>query len=83
MSNPCLEVEPMTSLYTAQMMHRRGLTFWGQWVCALSLVNLLLISLVHWRIGSLTSEYRILMVLTVLGSIPIYSVMQVYHKRHG
>ncbi|ABA74557.1 MULTISPECIES: undecaprenyl-phosphate glucose phosphotransferase [Pseudomonas] len=73
----------MTSLYTAHMTHRRGLTFWGQWLCALSLVTALLILLVHWRVGSLTSEYRILIILTVLGSIPIYSVMQVYHKRHG
>ena len=39
--------------------------------------------LVYWRVGSLTSEYRVLMILTVLGSVPIYSVMQVYHKRHG
>ena len=72
----------MTSLYTAQMKHRRGLTFWGQWLCALSLVNLLLVMLVYERVGSLTSEYRVLMILTVLGSVPIYSVMQVYHKRH-
>ena len=72
----------MTSLYTAQMTRRRGLTFWGQWLCALSLVNLLLMLLVYWRVGSLTSEYRVLMILTVLGSVPIYSVMQVYHKRH-
>jgi putative colanic acid biosynthesis UDP-glucose lipid carrier transferase len=72
----------MTSLYTAQMTRRRGLTFWGQWLCALTLVNLLLMLLVYWRVGSLTSEYRVLMILTVLGSVPIYSVMQVYHKRH-
>lgn len=78
-----LEIEPMTPLFTAQMAHRRGLTFWGQWLCALSLVNLLLMLLVYWRVGSLTSEYRVLMILTILGSVPIYSVMQVYHKRHG
>jgi putative colanic acid biosynthesis UDP-glucose lipid carrier transferase len=46
---------------------------------AISLLTLL----VFWRVGSLTSEYRILMILTVLGSVPIYSMMQVYHKRHG
>jgi Undecaprenyl-phosphate glucose phosphotransferase len=73
----------MKPLYTTQMAHRRGLTFWGQWLCALSLVNLLLMLLVYRRVGSLTSEYRVLMILTVLGSVPIYSVMQVYHKRHG
>jgi Undecaprenyl-phosphate glucose phosphotransferase len=73
----------MTPLYTAQMAHRRGLTFWGQWLCALTLVTSLLMLLVYWRVGSLTSDYRILIILTVLGSVPIYSVMHVYHKRHG
>lgn len=73
----------MTSHYTNQVIHRRGLTFWIQWVCAISLSNLLLMLLVYWRVGSLESEYRVLMILTVLGSIPVYSFMQVYHKRHG
>lgn len=73
----------MTPLYTAHMTHRRGLTFWGQWACALALATSLLMLLVYWRVGSLTSEYRVLIILTVLGSVPIYSVMQVYHKRHG
>ncbi|KAA0980648.1 undecaprenyl-phosphate glucose phosphotransferase [Pseudomonas sp. ANT_J28] len=73
----------MTSQYAAQMAHRRGLTFWGQWLCAITLVNLLLILLVYLRVGSLNSEYRVVMILTVLGSVPVYSTMQVYHKRHG
>lgn len=73
----------MTPLYTAHMTHRRGLTFWGQWLCAMTLTIALLMLLVHWRVGSLTSEYRTLMILTVLGSVPIYSMMQVFHKRHG
>lgn len=79
----CSEVKPMTPLYTAHMTHRRGLTFWGQWVCAMTLTTSLLMLLVWWRVGSLTSDYRILLILTVLGSVPIYSLMQVYHKRHG
>lgn len=73
----------MTPFYTTQITHRRGLTFWGQWLCALTLAISLLMLLVYWRVGSLTSGYRILIILTVLGSVPIYSVMQVYHKRHG
>ncbi|WP_053160214.1 undecaprenyl-phosphate glucose phosphotransferase [Pseudomonas sp. P1.8] len=73
----------MTPLYTAQMAHRRGVTFWGQWLSAMALVNLLLVLLVQLRVGNLTSEYRVLMILTVLGSVPIYSLMDVYHKRHG
>ncbi|VVN11266.1 UDP-glucose:undecaprenyl-phosphate glucose-1-phosphate transferase [Pseudomonas fluorescens] len=73
----------MTPQYTAQVAHRKGLTFWGQWLCALTLVNVLLMVLVYWRVGDLTSPYRVLMILTVLGSVPIYGAMQVYHKRHG
>jgi putative colanic acid biosynthesis UDP-glucose lipid carrier transferase len=74
----------MTSLYTAQMTRRRGLTFWGQWLCALSLVNLLLMLLVYWRVGSLTSEYRVLMILTVLGSCRfITSVTSGCQGSHG
>ncbi|RKS27974.1 putative colanic acid biosynthesis UDP-glucose lipid carrier transferase [Pseudomonas sp. WPR_5_2] len=73
----------MTPQITTQMAHRRGLLFWGQWLCAMLVINLLLMLLVHWRVGSLTSDYRVLMILTVLGSIPIYSTMQVYHKRFG
>jgi putative colanic acid biosynthesis UDP-glucose lipid carrier transferase len=73
----------MTPQITTQLAHRRGLTFWGQWLCAMILINLLLMSLVYWRVGSLTSDYRVLMTLTVLGSVPIYSAMQVYAKRLG
>lgn len=73
----------MTSQYSTQMAYRRGLTFWGQWLCAFSLVNMLLVLLVYWRVGMVTSEYRVLMFLTVFGSIPIYSVMHVYHKDYG
>ncbi|MHC8305926.1 undecaprenyl-phosphate glucose phosphotransferase [Pseudomonas sp. PB3P13] len=73
----------MTPQYTAQVAHRKGLTFWGQWLCALTLVNVLLMVLVYWRVGYLASPYRVLIILTVLGSVPIYGAMQVYHKRHG
>ncbi|MCW8278250.1 undecaprenyl-phosphate glucose phosphotransferase [Pseudomonas sp. PCH199] len=73
----------MTPQITTQIEHRRGLTFWGQWLCAMILINALLMLLVYWRVGSLTSEYRALMILTVFGSVPIYSAMLVYHKRHG
>lgn len=73
----------MTPQYTHHIAHRRGLTFWLQWLCAMTLAISLLTLLVYWRVGSLTSEYRVLIILTVLGSVPIYSMMQVYHKRHG
>jgi putative colanic acid biosynthesis UDP-glucose lipid carrier transferase len=49
----------------------------------MALANLLLLALVYWRVGSLDTEYRVVMILTVLGSVPAYGFMQVYHKRHG
>ena len=73
----------MTSQYTSRITHRKGLTFWSQWACAMALANLVLIMLVWDRGASVDSEYRVAMILTVLGSVPAYSFLQVYHKRHG
>jgi putative colanic acid biosynthesis UDP-glucose lipid carrier transferase len=49
----------------------------------MALANLVLILLVWDRGASVDSEYRVAMILTVLGSVPAYSFLQVYHKRHG
>jgi putative colanic acid biosynthesis UDP-glucose lipid carrier transferase len=49
----------------------------------MALANLVLVLLVWDRLGSVDSEYRVAMILTVLGSVPAYSFLQVYHKRHG
>ena len=73
----------MTSQYTSRITHRKGLTFWSQWACGMALANLVLIMLVWDRGASVDSEYRVAMILTVLGSVPAYSFLQVYHKRHG
>ncbi len=73
----------MTSQYTSRATHRKGLTFWSQWACAMALANLVLVMLVWDRVGTVASEYRVAMILTVLGSVPAYSFLQVYHKRHG
>lgn len=73
----------MTSQYTSRVTHRKGLTFWSQWACGMALANLVLVMLVWDRGASVDSEYRVAMILTVLGSVPAYSFLQVYHKRHG
>ncbi|GLK88111.1 undecaprenyl-phosphate glucose phosphotransferase [Pseudomonas turukhanskensis] len=72
----------MTSQHSNLMANRRGLTFWGQWVTAMFLANLVLTALVVMKFGSIPSEYRVLGVLTILGSVPCYAALQVYHKRH-
>ncbi|WP_460425410.1 undecaprenyl-phosphate glucose phosphotransferase [Azotobacter armeniacus] len=61
----------------------RGLTFWGQWLVAISLTSLLLCSLALFKTGELDTPYRILAIIAVLASVPTYSLLQVYHKQHG
>ncbi|WP_408608452.1 undecaprenyl-phosphate glucose phosphotransferase [Azotobacter chroococcum] len=61
----------------------RGLTFWGQWLVALGLSTLLLCALAQLKNGELDTPYRILAVIAVLASVPVYSLLGVYHKRHG
>ena len=64
-------------------VNRRGLTFWGQWLCAISLVSGLLCHLAIQEYGTVPGDYRLLIVLSVLGSVPVYILLRVYHKRHG
>ena len=61
----------------------RGLTFWAQWAAAISVLVLLLCALAMMKTGEVDTQYRILSVLMLLGSVPAYSMMQVYHKQHG
>ncbi|MGV8844444.1 MAG: undecaprenyl-phosphate glucose phosphotransferase [Pseudomonas sp.] len=61
----------------------RGLTFWGQWLAAVSSVILLLCVLAVIKTGELATHYRVLAAFTLLGSVPVYSLMRVYHKQHG
>lgn len=64
-------------------VNRRGLTFWGQWLCAITLVSGLLCHLAIQEYGAVPGDYRLLIVLSVLGSVPVYILLRVYHKRHG
>ena len=63
--------------------NRHGLTFWGQWLCGITLVSSALCYLAIERFGEVPAEYRLLVALTVLGSVPIYMLLRVYHKRYG
>jgi len=71
----------------AQRLHpsvnRRGLTFWAQWICAMGLTTLVTCAIVYQAIGAVPYAYRVLMIVGVLGSVPIYSALHVYHKRFG
>lgn len=66
-------------------MHRnltpRGLTFWGQWIIASSLVVALLFVLVFLKTGQLEFHYRVLAAITILASIPAYTLCDVYSKK--
>ncbi|MGY2288714.1 undecaprenyl-phosphate glucose phosphotransferase [Pseudomonas sp. SDO528_S397] len=59
----------------------KGLTFWGQWAIALSLVVVVLFSLVLFKTGQLEPYYRILASFTILASIPAYMLCDVYSKK--
>lgn len=63
--------------------NRHGLTFWVQWFCAVSLVSILLCYLVIEQFGTVSSQYRMLIALTIFASVPAYMLAHVYHKRHG
>lgn len=64
------------------LARRRGLTFWTQWATGMLLVCLLLSLIVQARYGTIPSQYRVLGILTLLGSVHAYALLQVYHKRH-
>jgi putative colanic acid biosynthesis UDP-glucose lipid carrier transferase len=59
------------------------LTFWAQWSSATVLSNLIICYLVFDQLGYIATEYRVLILLGVLASVPIYTALHVYHKRYG
>ncbi|VVP60469.1 hypothetical protein PS838_06152 [Pseudomonas fluorescens] len=61
----------------------RSLTFWAQWLAAISVLILLLCALAVMKTGEVDTQYRMLGAFMLLGSVPAYSMMQVYHKHHG
>jgi len=65
----------------AMPQHPRGLTFWIQWVVAMALVSGLLGLLTWLKTDSFDTQYRILAVIAVLGSVPAYTALRVYDRR--
>ena len=61
----------------------RSLTFWAQWLAATAILILLLCALAVIKTGEVDTQYRMLAAFMLLGSVPAYSMMQVYHKQHG
>lgn len=61
----------------------KGLTFWGQWAVAMSFVTTLLFTLAYYQTGGVDLHYRVLAILTVLVSVPAYTVLEVYYKKHS
>ncbi|WP_249675110.1 undecaprenyl-phosphate glucose phosphotransferase [Pseudomonas abieticivorans] len=59
----------------------KGLTFWGQWVIASSIIVTLLFSLAYYHTDNVAFYYRACAVLTLLASLPAYSLCQVYAKQ--
>jgi putative colanic acid biosynthesis UDP-glucose lipid carrier transferase len=61
----------------------RSLTFWTQWSAAFVTVIALLFILTDQQDRAIASADAVLAILTLLGSVPAYTLMQVYHKRLG
>ncbi|SDS95083.1 putative colanic acid biosysnthesis UDP-glucose lipid carrier transferase [Halopseudomonas xinjiangensis] len=73
----------MIAKRTNPAVNRRGLTFWGQWLCGVTLVSALLCYLVFEQFGMVSTQYRLLIVITVFCSVPAYMLLHVYHKKHS
>lgn len=61
----------------------RGLTFWGQWASAVSVLTITLCLLTWIKTGDIAAHYRVFAVMALLLSVPVYSLLRVYHKQHG
>ena len=53
----------------------RSLTFWAQWLAAISILMLLLCALAIMKTGEVDTQYRMLSAFMLLGSVPAYSMM--------
>lgn len=67
----------------ARIPEGRGLTFWGQWLAAVTVSILLLCVLALIKTGDIAPHYRVMMLVVILGSVPAYSLVRAYHKQHG
>jgi len=63
------------------MVNRRGLTFWTMWLAGAALACALTFSVLYAHFNEFPPQYRVLMMIGVLASVPVYSFLHVYHKR--
>ncbi|MBQ0799830.1 MAG: undecaprenyl-phosphate glucose phosphotransferase [Porticoccaceae bacterium] len=68
---------------TAHRQYRRGLTFFIQWLVAMGVLLILLAGLTIIKGGHIDPPYLVLMVLTPLLALPIYSILRVYNRYEG
>lgn len=71
----------MSSLSNKIPPVRRGFTFASQWLASVTLFSLVLVVLSLNFNGEFSSQYRILGVISILCSLPIYSLLGAYDKR--
>lgn len=74
---------PAAGSRRGDLLAGRGLTFWAQWLAAAFATSVLLFALVIDKNGDIAVQYRLLAVVALLGSVPAYSLLRVYHKHHG
>lgn len=72
-----------TGKHGHNLLAGHGLTFWIQWLAAVAATTALLLALVIDKTGSIDVQYRLLAVMALLGSIPVYTLLRVYHTQHG
>lgn len=61
----------------------RSATFWTQWLLGSALMTGLLLVLAQQHTGEIDPHYRYWAALAVLGSLPVYSLLEVYHKHQS
>lgn len=62
---------------------RSGIAFWVQWGVAVGVATALLVLLTLFKTGGFDSAYRVLAVLVVLASVPVYSLVRAYQPGAG
>jgi Undecaprenyl-phosphate glucose phosphotransferase len=62
---------------------RLGLTYWGQWVFAMCVALGVLALATKMKTDQIAIQYRVLAVMTVFCSLPIYAMLRVFDWRAG
>jgi len=73
----------MTEPHLYRRHYQLGMIFWIQWCVAMGLILVLLALLTLNKTGEISQAYRLLMVLTLLVTTPVYSLCRVYAQEQG